>query len=273
MSIVFLAISRTGSDPLRHDMFEVAALHRVTDGDKLVERAHHWSIRPERLGAADTDELLRTRYYDRMGAWAHNDAPVVAIDPTLGTTSPTSHGAVARTLAKMLLGNQLATFGIDREAEFLGEFLRSQREPCGWVGHLDVTAAAAGATAGYSQGWCARGRYDVAAPASSSVDLTAALLPFDPFRLAVAIGAAPAADPCSALARAYMVRDMWAIVSSPLRHGEPEPPAGVHALGDAQAPTVAMAGAPAEASPFPTTGDPELDKVIAHIADPDDRDG
>lgn len=278
MSLVFLAISRTGDDPLRHDMFEVAAVHRTEDGPALVERVQHWAIRPERLAAADPVELERSQFFDRVAAWEHNGHPVVAIDPNLGTTTPTSHHGVARTLARMTLGAQLVTLGIDREAEFVAEFMRSQREPAGWVGHYDVAAAAAGGLAGYAQGWAARDRVDPAGRAASSVDLGAAALPLDPFRLAAAIGATPAGAAVSALTRAFLARDMYDIVTAPLagdggRHeADPAPvdPAAPTAAMPAQGPRTGLPpGVEPLAAPVDvlglSTGDPALDAVIRNI--------
>lgn len=305
MSIVFVAISRTGNDPMRHDLFEVAAVHRYDDDGKTAERVQHWAIKPDRLASADPDELLRTGFYDRSHTWAHNGASVVAVDPTLGTTSPTTPAGVARTLAKMLLGAQLATFAIDREAEFLAEFLRTQREPCGWVGHVDVASAAAGALAGYSQGWVTRGRHEGARPSPSSATLSAARFPLDPFALARAIGVSPTGPACSALTRARLVRDVWLIISAPLVAGEPapldDPPAdddpgdldGPDGDGDGDGGPVGLGGggggpvglgALTVAYPNPytgplgaptgdawerSTGDVALDGVIRRIGDPD----
>jgi hypothetical protein len=275
MGMVFLAISRTGPDPVRHDVYELAAVHRMDHGGTLQERAYHWAMRPARLAVADPEELMRTRYFERSAMWLH-DSPAVSLDPTLGASKLTTFAAIAHTLARMLLGSQLATFGLDREGEFVAEMLRTLGEPAGWVGHLDLSSAAAGTVTGYSQGWAARGRHDQAAPAPGAVDLTAALLPLDPFHLARAIGLQPADDVASALQRAYLARDMWTKIMAPVALGEPEPAAGAHAAEKpAEAPAPAIAAAPTGEHRVPssvpsfTDDDPELDRVIASLGRPE----
>ncbi|MBT2226294.1 hypothetical protein [Nonomuraea sp. NEAU-A123] len=222
-NFVFLAISRTGADPNWHEVVEVAAiLRRPGQGDVT----RYWHIRPENLEHASADELRRNRYLERRESWEHNGEPVVKIDPTLGTTTPTSRRGVASRLAGALLESYAVTLGNDREIEFLREFLRRNGHPCPLMGQIDVTSFAAGAMAGYAQGWAAcYDSHPTEGGIGARIDLGPLELPFGPMGIARAMGLHVPDQPESALARAQLAGALWAAASAtptpPLVRSEP----------------------------------------------------
>lgn len=248
-NLVFLAISRTGPDPMRHEVVEIAAIVRRPGTGDLTA---HWHIRPEHLEAADDAELRRNRYLERREVWEHNGEPVVAIDPVLGTTSPTSRRAVASRLAGAFLDSFVVTLGHDRELEFVREFLRRNGHPCPVLAHVDVTSFAAGALHGYAQGWAAR--HDIA----TSDDSRCARIPLDavdemPYssgRVAQSMGLHLPDHPECALARARLAGALWSAASA--RPGPPPPPPAPPAE---TADELVAAGTPAEADDRPAEPD------------------
>lgn len=221
MNLVFLAISRTGPDPVRHEVVELAAiLRRPQLGDVIA----HWHIRPEHLEDAEPAELRRNRYLERREAWEHNGEPVVAIDPVLGTTTPTSRRGIASKVAGALVDSLAVVLGHDRELEFVREFLRRNGHPTPHRGVIDVTLFAAGALIGYAQGWAAR--HDVAVDSDAMgarIPLDAVdELPFSCRRLAQSMGLHLPDQPECALARARLAAALWSAASA--RPGPPPPP-------------------------------------------------
>ncbi|KAA9379726.1 hypothetical protein F5972_08735 [Microbispora cellulosiformans] len=266
-NLLFVAISRTGNDPLRHETFEIAAILRRPGAADV---SLHWAIRPEHLEAADDAELRRTRYLERREAWEHNNEPVVSIDPNLGNTIPTTRRAVADKLASIMVDAHLVTIGRDREPEFLREFLRKQGFPCPHLGHLDVTAHAAGAMFGWAQGWHACAQTSGAAVANR-VDFGPEL-PYDPFWIARALGLVLPAEPENALARAQLAAALWATTTArpaPLPVPPPEPDPAVPAdaaelLGALVAPAPRGDG---QAGPSPDRRPPYVDSDRTAAAD------
>ncbi|MEZ0076382.1 hypothetical protein [Planotetraspora sp. GP83] len=234
-NLLFVAISRTGPDPLRHETFEIAAILRRPGAPDM---GRYWVIRPEHLEAADDAELRRTRYLERREAWEHNGDPVISLDPSLGTTVPTSRRSVAEKLAAAMVDAHLVTLGRDREPEFLREFMRKQGSPCPHLGHLDATVHAAGAMYGWAQGWhtCAQ---TASAAVANQVDFGPEL-PYDPFWIARALGLALPAEQENAYARAQLAAAIWSTTTArpaplPVPPPEPAPPGPADAaelLGD-----------------------------------------
>lgn len=207
-NLLFLAISRTGPDPVRHELCEVAVILRRPG---QADAARWWHVRPEYLEHADDAELRRNRYLERAEAWQHNGEPVVQIDPTLGTTVPSSRRGVANALAGAMLESYVVTLGAERELEFAREFMRRNGHPCPHLGHLDVTAIAAGAMYCYAQGWAARADTLADSDLGTRIDAsTAAELPLSPFRLAAAMGLHVPDVRESAYDRAMLAGALWA---------------------------------------------------------------
>lgn len=261
VKVVHAALSATGRDPAVHDMFELALVAVDADGDEIAR--HHWVMPPAELDGADAAELMRTRYFERFDAWCRYvgrpGVGALALGVDGGDPRATHVLEVARTAARLLLGAQLVTLGLDHEVAHLVRLMRHTSQPIGWAGHYDVTVAAAGALSGYVRGWNVRGRREALPHRPAGIDADAARLPHDPLRIARAMGIELAGDPVDALVRAELARSMYGMVVGPL---------GADAgIGAGEAPPLLPGPADIPPAAPPAAGVPaDVDDELARVA-------
>lgn len=135
----FLATRRTGNDPARHEMFELAVLDR---GDTR-DAEYVWRLRANRLPDADPAEIASSGYWNRD----HYGHDVVRLDTELGTAAPVAPEIVAATVAEILFNRHLVSLNPYLEIGFVGAWLRRLGQIAAWRRPIDVTAMAAGAAA------------------------------------------------------------------------------------------------------------------------------
>jgi DNA polymerase III epsilon subunit-like protein len=115
--LCFVDVETTGTDPDRHDVWEVAVIARLADG---AESERTWLLEPD-LVLADPGALRVNRFYERMGAapWEWAEA-----------------ADVAREIAVLTAGAVIVAANPAFDTAFLQAFLRENDQCPAWDYHL-----------------------------------------------------------------------------------------------------------------------------------------
>ncbi|SCL43191.1 hypothetical protein GA0074692_6756 [Micromonospora pallida] len=165
MTLVFLDLETTGTDPDAHHVWEVAAIVRG-HRDRRYDGLWHVMMRP-RLAAADPAALRVGRYYERATAYlsdpdvqAHVVDRPLEMHPFVPIGRAVTRLDVARWLAVILDGATLIGATPSFDANFMARFLRSHWQAPTWHHRLvDVTTLAAGYLAGHRDGYNTSARW------------------------------------------------------------------------------------------------------------------
>jgi DNA polymerase III epsilon subunit-like protein len=145
--IVFVDDETTGLDPLRNDVWEIAAIVRETG---IPDVEHCWMVCPD-LRTADPNALRINRYYQRTAGrrLTTTGNAIITAGPDEGLPAGeylTTASQIAAELARLLDGATLAGACPAFDAAFLSVWLRQHGQAPAWRHRLlDVEALAAGA--------------------------------------------------------------------------------------------------------------------------------
>ncbi|HLK75816.1 MAG TPA: exonuclease domain-containing protein [Streptosporangiaceae bacterium] len=135
--LCFIDCETTGTDPARHDLWEIAVITR-DDSDPCEDQEFTWLIRPD-LAAADPGALRVNRYYQRLAGL-----------PVPKWSEP---AYAARTVASLTAGTMIVAANPAFDAGFLDVFLRKNGQCPAWDYHLrDIGSMVAGWVHGCRRG-------------------------------------------------------------------------------------------------------------------------
>jgi DNA polymerase III epsilon subunit-like protein len=128
VTLAFVDVETTGTDPARHEVWEIALIMRrdVTvrhpdgpDTDGTEDAEYRWLVKPE-LSRADAGALKVGRFYQR----------------TYGSTDWADSGAIALDIAAMTDGAVLVAANPAFDSAFLAAFLRAHGQCPSWDYHM-----------------------------------------------------------------------------------------------------------------------------------------
>ncbi len=159
--ICFLDLETTGTDPDRHELWEIGLIVRDPDANQDVplldrqpgqgDREYAWQVVPTRMDLADPRALRVGRYYDRIRVTGQGAGYELTVPRTAGGIGRHQPGPdvtandVAAEVARLIDGSVVVAVNVAFDVWFMEKFLRGHFQCPTWDYHyVEALSLAAG---------------------------------------------------------------------------------------------------------------------------------